>query len=250
MSEHRTFSNEELTAYLDGEADVHLVQEIDDALAVDSGLVDQLQNISIDVQAIKGTFDAVLAESPAAPPVLRAEVADKSGGKWLGLRAAAGIALVCLSVGGYLGTAFQKADETWQGYAAAYHSLYVTNTLSEVRQPLNVSKHDLSRASDLLGKSINFDVVSGVQGLEYKRAQVLGFEGRPLVQIAFMTQQGAPVALCVYPKTHDAIQPMSQQRMLGMSSATWSRDGFEYLLVGSTDDTLIERAANALKELL
>jgi len=250
MNDQQIFGDEDLTAYLDGEADTSLAQRIEAALAVDRDLAVRLESLSIDVAAIKGTFDSLLTEAPAPPTTIVNAPGRQSDGAGFQFRAVAGIALVCLSVGGYFGSTFQKNNETWQEYAAAYHSLYVTNTLSNVQKPVAVSRRDLGRVAELLGKEIDFDIVSGLDQLDYKRAQMLGFDGKPLVQIAFMTKQGAPVALCIYPAPDGVAQPMASERMLGMSSAAWIHDGFEYLLVGGTDDALIESAAGTIRELL
>lgn len=82
-----------------------------------------------------------------------------------------------------------------------------------------------------------------VEQLDYKRAQILSFEGRPLIQLAFLSKVGAPVALCILQSYDGQESSPGFSEMRGMSSASWSKDGYEYLLIGGNDNSLIKQVA-------
>ncbi len=84
---------------------------------------------------------------------------------------------------------WQTQEEGWRDVVANYQSLYVTETLAQVDQ----QRADLKRLSGALG--IDLTALPEVEGLSFKRAQQLGFNGRPLAQLTFLTAEGGPVAL-------------------------------------------------------
>ena len=81
------------------------------------------------------------------------------------------------------------------------------------------------------------------EGLHYRRAQVLGFEGAPIVQLAYVTETGVPVALCVLrgDGAEDAAVVTTERH--GMPAAQWANNGREYLLVGRMDAKALARVA-------
>jgi hypothetical protein len=83
-----------------------------------------------------------------------------------------------------------------------------------------------------------------VAEFEYKRSQILGFEGRPLMQVAYLSRVGSPVVLCIMRSDATAALGVKTDVMQGMAAATWRKGNYEYLLIGGHDKALIERAAN------
>ena len=61
------FSDEQLTAYLDGEAGDDLCAQIDVALEEDATLGDRLAGLDIPMDQLGSAFDGLLAEAPAMP---------------------------------------------------------------------------------------------------------------------------------------------------------------------------------------
>ena len=73
------------------------------------------------------------------------------------------------------------------------------------------------------------------------------FEGaHKLVQLAFLSKIGAPVAFCIFKSGKDAATAVKSARLRGLSASSWSRDGYEYILIGGSDDKLITAAAEVL----
>ena len=85
--------------------------------------------------------------------------------------------------------------------------------------------------------------------VDYKRAQILNFEGRTLIQLAFVTGNGEPMALCILRTDEAAQNKPAQSVMEGMQSAYWSHVGYEYLLIGGADAALVKRLADSFASL-
>lgn len=251
MTNGPTFSDEQLTAYLDGEVDHIPADEIRAALEQDATLRARLESLSLETGHVAGAFDSLLDRAPEMPELdLDAEPADTSPGR-RNVIAMAAAAVVCLVIGwGAAGLTTGSDLETWDEYVAAYHALYVNGTLAGVDQPETAAAAELEHVSKAVGRNVDLSALKGIDGLDYKRAQILGFEGRPLMQLTFLSRVGAPVALCIIKSADAGHQGMRTQRMLGMSSAHWTGDGYEYLLIGGTDDALIKSVADALVETL
>lgn len=248
MNERPTFTNEELTAFLDGEIDESLAQEIADALENDAELSARLQGLQIDSEQIRSAFDDLLDEAPSAPSALENVRPPRSFSHALPWQALAATALLCLFVGGGIGYFISVSkQETWRDYAATYHALYVNRTLAQIDQNADEAAVQLADVSTALGKTIDPAALSQNDQLDYKRAQILGFEGRPLVQLAFLSKLGAPIALCIMRAYNAADSDVRVNEMRGMSAASWTTGEFDYLLIGGSDKALIEKAARALK---
>lgn len=242
MTDRHSFSDEELTAYLDGETGHAQAQRIGHALDRDDLLEERLEALSIDKAQLRKGFDALLETAPEAPALCLTESgeAPKSAMAW---RSIAATSLVCLMAGygaGYLSA--PQPDRSWHGFVAAYQALYVNATLSPVERPRPVAEAELRRVSRALGKDLDPAALRQHDRLDYKRAQVLGFNGRPLVQIAFLSKVGAPVALCII-RADGGSTGIATSTMHGMRTAAWAKDGYQYLLIGGTDAGLIGNAA-------
>jgi hypothetical protein len=70
----------------------------------------------------------------------------------------------------------------------------------------------------------------GSVGLDFKRAQLLGFGERPLIQMAYLPPQGKPAALCVLPIVDRADSTAKGRRMENLSIVTWQKQGLSYVL--------------------
>jgi ParB-like chromosome segregation protein Spo0J len=249
MTTLRTFSNEDLTAYLDGEADASLVRAIDEAKVTSADLCARLGSLRIDAAGLSAAFDAVLPLAPALPETI-AHVPARLAKPWP-WRAMAATALISLAIGwGVSSLAMRTQTETWQHYAATYHAMYVHDTLAHVRPTAQTTAEELRRVSETLGLAIKPEVLARSELLEFKRAQVLGFEGRPVVQLAFVSRTGAPVALCITRTDSARTDTFRPSTILGMSASTWSKGRYEYLLIGGTDATMIATSAATFEKAL
>lgn len=230
-------SDEELTAYLDGEADGPLRVRIDAELESDTELLSRLEALTIDVSALKSDFDALLRSAPAGlipPPV-------PAFNPWRTSVAMAASLIIGLGAGYLFFSKPAPAQAGWTQYVAAYQALYVVETLETVPLPNSV---DVSGLSETLGREL--DAATTAPGLLYKRGQVLGFKGKPLIQMAYLSDTGAPVALCIIRK-EGSETAITHSELEGMKAASWSDGTFAYLLIGGTDADVIARNAAHFK---
>ncbi len=234
----RYFSDEELVAYLDGENDFAPVVEIAAALKTDVALAKRLAALRVDTDEIAKSFGGLLnAERrfPELPPVPQARI------RYRAMFAAAVFALVLGFGAGWSTSGLHKLD--WRDYVAAYQALYINGTLAHVDQTDAAKQSELSRVSAAIGKSIELATLNVSPELEYKRSQILGFKGKALVQLAFLTSTGQPLALCIIRSEGQASQRAISADMEGMSSTSWSQGNYEYLLIGGTDQSMVSRLA-------
>ena len=230
------FSDEDLTAFLDGEAEASTARAIEAALVRDPELSQRLADLHIDKDALGLGYDDLLAAAPVFPEetVARAPV----GHGWLKIAAAA---LLALGLGWGIGAGRSDLG-TWQDYAAAYHKLYVQETLSNTDFSDAALDAQMAVVSEAVGVDVTLADINGVDGLELRRAQVLGFEGSKIAHIALQDASGEPVALCI--TKSDGRDPVALQETLGMATASWSDGNHSYYLIGGADAALIARAAS------
>lgn len=264
MTEMRQFTDEELTAYLDGESEPSQVRVIDAESASRPELKQRLRDLEIDRDAIAGAFRSLLETAPEMPELPGTDQDDTRenaiGGSGhlpaaKGFRVFAAVA-ACLALlvlgagGGFLVS--ENREDGWRDYVAAYQALYVSGTLSHLKTSPAQQVTELSRVGKALGKEFDLASLQSIEQLDYKRAQTLGFEGRALVQLAFMSKVGAPVALCIIRSTGapEARSQIRYETIEGMRAAHWGGGGFEYLLIGGTDAELITAAATYFSKTL
>lgn len=233
------FTVEDLTAYLDGEANPDLALRIETALKQDAALQTRLDLLSIDKADLRNEFDALLTEAPSNL-VPQAPVTNNN---WGFAGAVAASLFVGLGIGFLVFSKPAPPAPGWTQYVAAYQALYVTQTIDEIAD----SPTDLSGLSGVLGRELA--PAMKAPDLQFKRGQLLGFKGKPLIQMAYLSDTGAPIALCIIKKPGEASE-IKTSVLEGMNAASWSDGSFAYLLIGGTDADLIQRSAAHFKALL
>lgn len=252
MTTGRSYTDEELTAYLDGEVSAELEQEMRGALAIDSDLARRLEAMSLPIEDLRGAMDRLLRNAPAMPAQ---DVPDAE--RWRGRRTSAagwaaswavGLA-ACLAIGVFAGgVMFRPAPPDWQDVVASYQSLYVFETLSSVQNGSLAAVGKLPELSETFG--LDLTLATRDPEIEFKRAQLLGYKGAPLVQLAYLTADGDPVALCILKL--DQIEPSSLEVEMreGLSSASWAADGLGFLVIGGQDNAAMEAFAERIRTVL
>ena len=247
MSDDRTFSDEQLTAFLDGETEHIPADDIRAALETDAGLRARLHGLSMDTGEIAGAFDRLLERAPEMPDIDLGVDAAAPPRKAPYLRQLAACIVLALFVGAIAGYVVRSDSlRTWHDYVAAYHALYIDDTLGNIERPEGLVLAELDRVGGAIGKTIELPLLRGIDGLDYKRGQILGFENRPLVQLAFLSDKGVPVALCIIRAGDPGDRQLQISELQGMSAASWTAGGYDYLLIGGTDPELISSVAAGL----
>lgn len=254
MTHEAQFTDEQLTAYLDGEAGENLCAAIDAALETNDALAEQIAGLDIDKAALTTMFSTMLDDAPAMPDLQKHQKrATKAANKNIrpsflssfGLVAtgiAAGVAMMI-----FLPDVFPEEPKApgWKAVVASYQSLYSSDTLATSILSDAEAVTQLAAVSAALGADIS--QLPQVQGLDFKRAQVLGFNGKPLIQLAFTRPDGTPVALCIIAAKSKDAKAMSAETIQGMAAASWNRDGFAYLLIGGDQGDVTQAEAQAFE---
>lgn len=241
MTDPRSFTDEQLTAYLDNEADAATASAIKAALATDAALQNRLDALQIPAGALNKAFSSLLVAAPAAPslPPASAVGASRKAPYWT--------MAACLALGVAIGAGsafWRPKDANWMDYVAAYQALYVNATLATVQDSPEEASARLATLGAVLGRDISPARADSI--LQFKRGQLLGYQGNPLVQLAYLSPTGDPVALCIIRVDDPGPSAVTLTRLEGMAAAYWQRDGLAYLLIGGKDAALIRDAAGRM----
>lgn len=237
------FSDETLLAYLDGSLDESAMRALEDAVADDPALEARLMALDPFAAAVQQAFEDVPAVAPEVelPPSAPSRAA---AGPLRLLAVAASVGVIAVSATFW---ATRPADPGWAEQAAIYQSLYVPETIAALDNSPEALDAQFAQAEAQLGRSLNRDVLENLPGLDLKRAQVLSFKGKPLVQIVFADAQGQPFAFCVIRQGDGApAKDVNRAVLSGLATATWARDGYGYMLLGSDPQTDLDGGLNIL----
>ncbi len=245
-----TFTDEQLTAYLDGRLDADLAQILEEQIGEDPDL--EMRLLAFERSRSAGLRDAMqaLPGSSHLTSIEASIVQPPKGSTGFGLTAvAAGFAAACaFALGAVLfGGDTAAVPDRWQEQVAVYQALYVTDTLNNVGNAPNDIEEQLTRSGEVLGRDLPIEAVGDLDGLPLLRAQVLGFNGSPLIQMAYLTPEGVPVALCAVKLAGaETLSPKSES-FYGLESVHWSDGTFSYMIVGDVAPERLSRMAQSLQ---
>jgi anti-sigma factor RsiW len=121
----------------------------------------------------------------------------------------------------------------WVMAAASYQQLYSRETLANVDTNTDLSLKTVKEIRQDDGLALRIPDLSAA-GLTFKRVQRLRFNNKPLVQIVYLPEKGAPIALCVMKEVKpDAA--LADQRVASMTVVTWRQAELGYALIGQPD---------------
>lgn len=237
-----TFSDEELTAYLDGEVDPDLGAQIEAALSEDSQLSARLEALEVPMDALRAAFSLPELAAPQAPELRQ----PRRSLPWA-MAASVVLALGVGALGGY-GLRPQApvvAEKPgWIAAVAAYQALYSTETLDGPGQ--GAARTQVVLAGFKADVGVDLAAATETDGLTFKRAQTLTFNGKPLMQMAYVDEQGRPFALCVLATAKDA-RAMKDQLAHGLAASSWVQNGVGYLVIGGSDPAATRAHAEDLQ---
>ena len=116
----------------------------------------------------------------------------------------------------------------------AYQEMYTRETRVNVTEDRALSAKVVA-AEQRSGLNVRVPDLHSV-GLAFKRVQHLSFHAQPVVQIVYLPERGAPVALCVTQDARSDEEPRLKQ-VGGMRTVAWRRDRLAYVLLAK-DSTL------------
>ena len=236
-------SDEDLTAYLDNALEARERQRVEGALDQSAQLRARLTGLDVPLDEIASSFDAILPHAPPLPDLPAAPAAPLPLRAGLGLAAAL---LVGLGIGAVWSPAAQNSPAPdWTEIVATYQMLYVPQTLGGGTPAPAEAEARLAQLSEILGRDLSS--ATTVEKLEFRRAQMLGLQGEPLVQIAYQNSTGAPFAICITPRTTADYAPRTEM-LAGLAAAHWAKDGFGFVVIGGDDLDFVRTLSGSLKD--
>jgi len=237
-----TYSDDDIVAYIYKSLDKESLKRFKTQLEHDADLQKRVKNLSEFYDKARADYDNLLIQSPKAPVFLEENRKEKSG---MGRIAASVAALFMAGLIGYnLSYLNEKPSQNdWVSYVAAYQALYANPTLVHIKRDVAREEKEISRVSTSLGKTFNLESLTGFQKIDYKRAQILSYEGKPLIQFTYLSKLGAPLALCVIKSSAKTDEAPSYSVKEKQSTALWSKGGYDYILIGGRDQNIIKNAS-------
>ena len=262
MSDDNTcVTDEELTAFLDETLSQTDHARIEAALAEDPGLQRRLEGLHLPQGLLSRAYDLAAMDAPQMPAALHAQlgsapvasaahVAANSpkapGVLWpLALAASFALGMVAMSIMQPDPEAqLASAKPGWVDTVASYQALYTTETLAGAAQDPAASRAILARAETLLG--VDLTAALDIDGLSFKRVQMLAIDGAPLIQMAYLDDEGQPFAFCLTMRNaqdRDTLTKMSWD----LATSSWVEDGVGFVLVGGADETRVGEIAKRFR---
>lgn len=250
MTEQHNFTDEQLVAFLDGEFDHTPADDIKAAMMHNKELNARLKQLTLNKSAMSDAFGALSQTAPSFQDIMGVDD-PQSATDYSGFMKIAAVALIALGVG-FFASSLIKHDkfEGWHEYVAAYQALYTKDTLAHVNNDNLMMVNELKRVSAELDTEISLADLQIDEGLQYKRGQLLQYQGKPLVQLAFLSSEGKPVALCIMKSQSSSIAELETREIERMQSAYWSDGNFDYMLIGPISEGKIEGFAEAFSQRL
>lgn len=265
-------TEELLLRYADGLLDAEQAAKVRELLKSDDVATERLRLIQSSGQALREEAASPLAEGPtselmrrilgdgpdavhaadekprlAQPGPLPARHVKWPHARWI----AAAIAGLVLGLGaGYLAAvtsdsrqSLRTADQpVWLVRVVDYHTLYDRETVAPSRATPAKITHFEQRFSRALGRRVHIPDLSAHR-LQFRRGQILKFEGDPIIQLAYLPQgAGRPVALCLK-RTRRADADPAYTEIRGMGVMRWRRNGVDYALIGYLAESALRAGA-------
>jgi anti-sigma factor RsiW len=263
-------SDARLVAYLDNELPPADRTAVARALEQDAELRQRLEFLDTGGRPFASAFDLLLEAAPdqrlqamfadlldgqAAPETppadekvvpLRRSPAARTRPIWQ-MAAAASIAVTMFGVGIVTGVVLKPestvtvdAQRSWMEAVAQYVSLFSEQTLAGMPADPAAREAGLRRVSTALGLDISREKLASLPALDFRGTQLLQLEGKPLAQIAFMSDTGKPVAICII-KTTKPAEPPSPERRHGLNLVHWVANGYGFMVIGDVPQESLRR---------
>jgi anti-sigma factor RsiW len=251
-------TDEELTAFIDGELPPAESARIESLVDADENIAERLEFLSRSSLSFKDAFAPLLDAAPqekleamlsAIPLRQRAErtgFASRRG--FLGALAASVVAGVIADrafIGIRKGFSAKDEGSEWRAVVAEYIALYTPDTLAGPVPPADVQTAQLARVAEKLGLTLPPETVT-LPGVDFKRAQLLEYDDKPLAQIAYLDPESGPMALCIVRSKVGPKAPDLEGRK-DMNVVYWSNQTHAFMLIGHAPADRMQSIADDLR---
>lgn len=246
-------SDELLVAYLDGELDAQQRQLIADRLRVDPALAVRLEALQGTDLPFKAAFDSLLDQAPTErlqvmlKSLPSAQAPALSRRRFLAMAAGFAVAGVFAD---RLFMSWPRAEpgQGWRASVAEYMALYTPQTLENLSTDSASHMAQLSSVGAQLGLPLSPAVVS-LPGAEFRRAQILDYDGILIGQLTYLDPLHGPLALCITASGKGA-QPIATEQRRGMNVVYWASATHSYMLIGRNPFEALQRMARDVEKTL
>ncbi len=246
-------SDELLVAYLDGELDADEHKLIADQVHADPAIAARLHALQCADLPFKAAFDGVLDQAPterlhamlnALPPT---EIAPLSRRRFLAV--AAGFALAGV-VADRLFMAWPRAEsgQGWRASVAEYMALYTPQTLENLSADRASHVAQLRSVGTQLGLPLSPEAVN-LPGAEFRRAQLLDYDGVLIGQLTYLDPRHGPLALCITTSKKGSANVATEQRR-GMNVVYWANTSHGFMLIGRNPFEALQIMARTVQQTL
>ncbi len=251
-------SDEDLTAFLDGELPAEDMTRIADLAEKSQDVADRIAFLSRADLPFADAFAPLLEAAPIdrleamldAVPEVRGKAAATGYSRRqvftaLAASIVAGIAIDrSIIVAGRMGAKEQGGE--WRAAVAQYMALYTSDTLAGTSPSRDVQLAQLATVNSHLGLALTPEDVA-LSGKEFRRAQILAYDKQPLAQLTYLDPATGPMALCIT-LSDGGVRDISDERRSAMNIAFWSGPQHAIMLIGHADPTEIHVLAQSVKD--
>jgi hypothetical protein len=123
-----------------------------------------------------------------------------------------------------------ETDGGWRASVAEYMALYTPQTLANLTADANSHRVQLSSVGQQLGLPLTPEAIA-LPGAEFRRAQILDYEGVLIGQLTYLDARHGPLALCITTAKTGSERLASEERM-GLNVVYWSNGTHAFMLIG------------------
>jgi anti-sigma factor RsiW len=250
MNERGIPSDEQLVAYLDDQLDIEQRSRIDAAIAEDSTLNLRLQWLARSCLPFKEAYAELGQQAPldrlqSMLDTLPSPELPSMNRRWF-LAAAAGLVLSSVVADRlFLGWQLSQEKTNWRGLVADYMSLYVPQTLEHLPSDEASQSAQLRIIDTRLGLNLT-PAQLVLPRSEFKRAQILEYDGVPIAQITYLDPVHGPIALCAT-RSNSGSRHLAHERRHDMNVVYWADMEHAWMLIGHNPAAELEGMATVLR---
>jgi anti-sigma factor RsiW len=244
-----TPSDEQLVAYLDDELDPGYRQQLTDAIADDPLLNLRLQWLSRSSLPYKNAYDELARQAPldrlqARLDAIPAPEPQGLSRRWfIGAAAAGLVAAGVLADRLFLTWQTQQAQD-WRALVGDYMALYVPQTLEHLPADDAAQRAQLRTIDARLGLNLTPAALK-LPGAEFRRAQMLEYDGVAIAQIVYLDARYGPLALCVT-RSNSGNRALAHERRHSMNVVFWTQGQHAWMLIGHNPANELAHMATSL----
>ena len=253
MSDHAIPSDEQLVAYLDDQLDSEQRRRIDAAIAEDSLLNLRLQWLARSSLPFKNAYDELARQAPTERlqsmlDTLPSPARPAMNRRWFLAAAAALVVSGVVADRLFLGWQSSSHKNSWRALVADYMALYVPQTLDHLPSDEAAQRAQLRTIDARLGLNLA-PARLALPRAQFKRAQILEYDGVPIAQMTWLDPAHGPLALCVT-RANSGSRPFAHERRRGLNVVYWADMEHAWMLLGHNPAAELEDMARLLRSRL